>query len=259
MKHFEASQTSYEQPTLPFEMSAIPATPEAQDRRGWTVAINGENVEEPVESASLTQGRMGIDIEYGQRPEGYDGVVIRERGGGGAVTIPYMVHPNSGDVYVGVVEEFRPTLGGNVLNVPRGFMDAGETHRDTATRELQEETGFKAIGSRVVQLAQGLNPNSTYFDTSRSEDEGVSIFAVPVHESELDHVVQDDGSETYVFPGHIRQQAEGNKPAERILGSKFVLVEEAMQSRDMFTSAAAGHLLTGLFTGRLPYITGQQV
>ena len=251
----QAKQTPQsQQETLPFEMVAI--SPEDQPRRGWEIQVNGEVVDGPVADAVFAQKKMGIEVQYGKRPEGYDGVIVRELGGGGAVTIPYMVD-KQGEIFVGVVEENRPLLGGKVLNVPRGFLDKGETHKDAASRELAEETGYRALGARVIKLVQGLNPNSTYFDTSRSEEEGVSIFAVRVEPEELELIQDENGADVYVFPAHVREQAEGDKPAERILGSRFIPVAEAATSRDMFTSAATGQLMTALFTGKVPYMTAK--
>ena len=76
------------------------------------------------------------------RPEGYDGFIIREQGGG-ATTIPYMI-TSEGGIYVGVVEENRATLGGVTENIPRGMQSKAETHEQTAARELLEETGYVA-------------------------------------------------------------------------------------------------------------------
>jgi 8-oxo-dGTP pyrophosphatase MutT (NUDIX family) len=233
-----------EQPTL-FEMDEIPATPEAQARRGWQLNVNGEGVDD-VTQAHLIHPGMGIEVAYGKRPEGYDGVVIREPGG--AVTLPYMVDQDGG-IFVGVVEEHRPTMGeARTKNVPRGFSDFGESKRETAARELQEETGYRALGSRMVKLAEGLNPNSTFFDYSKSPDSGVSIFAIPVTAQELETDHDEDGNVFYSFPADVREQAEGDKQGERILGSRFIPISEALQSRDMFTSAAAGQLVGHLLS-----------
>lgn len=228
---------------LPFEMSEIPQTPEDQAKRGWELQIDGEPVDQ-VAVAKLVQEKMGIEVTYGKRPEGYDGVVIREPGG--AVTLPYMIDANGG-IFVGVVEEYRPTMGEEkTKNVPRGFSDFGETKEQTATRELAEETGYRTLGKRLLKLTEGLNPNSTFFDYSRAKDEGVSIFAVPLQAEELELAHDDEGNVFYTFPAHVQAQAEGDKTAERILGSRFIPVSEAVQSRDMFTSAAAGQLVIHL-------------
>lgn len=219
-----------------------------QSRRGWGVEVDGESVDD-VSGVALSNQRMGIEVEYGMRPEGYDGVVIREPGG--AATIPYMIGPD-GRIYVGVVTERRPTMGESFTdNIPRGFSDFKEggnkeTAEETAIREMAEETGYMALGSRLIKLAEGLNPNSTFFDYSRSPKEGVTIFGLKVEQDELEMVAREDGSKYFVFPETIRDKAGGDKVAERILGSRFVTLEQALASRDMFTSAAAGQLVAHL-------------
>lgn len=228
---------------LPFEIT--PITPEDQAKRGWELSVNGQTVTDVAE-ASLAHSKMGVEVIYGKRAEGYDGFVIREPGG--AVTLPYMID-HDGGIYIGVVEEYRPTMGeAKTKNVPRGFSDFGETKEQTATRELKEETGFEALGKGMVKLAQGLNPNSTFFDYSRSNEDGVSIFAVPVTTEDLVLEHSENGDVYYTFPSHVQNQAEGDKAAERILGSRFIPISEALQSRDMFTSAAAGHLVVHLLS-----------
>ena len=232
--------------TKPFEVKDLSPEIENQAKRGWTITINNQELDIPITSAALENKQMGIDVNYGQRPEGYDGMIITENGGG-AVTIPYMIDAD-GNVFIGVVKEYRPALGGDTLNIPRGFLDAGETHKETAVRELAEETGFRAMGSRMVTLAQGLNPNSTYFNTSKSDEDGVSMFAVKIEPDELELTHDEKGNVFYAFPAHVRTQAEQDKTAERILGSEFIPLAQALKSRDMFTSAATGQLLSHLLS-----------
>lgn len=230
-------------PQIPFEMEGIDHTSQAD--RGWELRVNDELVED-VHKAELTHPNMGISVEYGKRPEGYDGFIIREQGG--AATIPYMID-GTGAFYVGMVQEYRPTMGESVTqNIPRGFSDFGESKEDTAVRELGEETGYKALGSRMIKLAEGLNPNSTHFDFSRSKEDGVSIYAIEVKNAELELIHDDSGNVFYSFPETIRSQAQNDKAAERILGSVFVPLAEALKSRDMFTSAAAGQLVSYLLS-----------
>ncbi|EJD07172.1 uncharacterized protein FOMMEDRAFT_144906 [Fomitiporia mediterranea MF3/22] len=45
-----------------------------------------------------------------------------------------------------IIEQFRPPIGNFVVELPAGLIDEGETPEQTAIRELEEETGFKADG-----------------------------------------------------------------------------------------------------------------
>ncbi|KAI8998928.1 NUDIX hydrolase domain-like protein [Trametes punicea] len=50
-----------------------------------------------------------------------------------------------------IIEQFRPPIDRYVVELPAGLISEGETAEDTAIRELEEETGFKASG--VVQTS----------------------------------------------------------------------------------------------------------
>lgn len=205
--------------------------PEAS--RGWEVSINGEDPSKNVDLLDITNERLGTSITYGQRSEGYDGVVIHERNGGGAVTAPYTV--SDGELYVGVLREERQTMGGLVWNVPRGMLDLGETHEAGAAREYSEETGQRAL--KLIELVRELNCNSAVFDTSRP-GEGIRIFGVEIDASDLHY---DAYTDTFTFPANTHPIGRGSL-GERILGTRFLHAEEAVQSPDMFTVAAVGLL-----------------
>ncbi len=237
------SQQSEPQEHSSFEVTPIPDGA----KRGWTVSTNGEDQTATTSHASLTHEGLGIQVKFGMRPEGYDGFIIRERGGGGAATIPYMIDADGG-IYVGVVEEKRATMGEKpVRNIPRGAQSKGETHVETASRELREESGYLAETGRFALLAEGLNSNSAFFDTSRSDQDGISMYALRVQQDELELSHDDDGNVFYVFPEKVNKEAEPDV-TEKILGSRFIPLEAALKSRDMFTSAAAGHLLADLLS-----------
>jgi len=150
-------------------------TLETEHQRGWQ--LDGQ--------VELHNPHIGTTVTYGMRPEGYDGVVIHERRGGGAVTVPYVVE--EGEPYIGLLHEERQLMGGMVWNVPRGMLQPDETHEEGALREFHEETGYLAVGRTVDLLAMEVNSNSAVFDTSR-EGEGIRLgdagirthFEVPV-------------------------------------------------------------------------------
>jgi 8-oxo-dGTP pyrophosphatase MutT (NUDIX family) len=233
----------------PYEISEIPEG----YKSGWTIFVDGKEVN-PVKSVQLINDNINMSVNYGMRPEGYDGFVIRETGG--AVTIPWMIDQD-GQIFVGLVEEYRPTTGAErTLNAPRGMAISGENHVDTARREFKEETG-KDIGSRAVQLTSGVNINSTAYDNSRDENPGVSAYAVNIDTDELEISYEDDGTLFYKFPDAVARNAD-NKVVEKIYGTKFVPLREALDSKDMFTVFSVG-LLMGKILNRGDYIVPQVV
>lgn len=51
--------------------------------RGWNAIVDGNPM--TVGSLTIENQRIGLRFDYGMRPEGYDGVIIHERGEGVAV------------------------------------------------------------------------------------------------------------------------------------------------------------------------------
>lgn len=243
-----------------------------QGKRGWKVTLNGEEVE-TVNSLVISSERVGTSFIYGQRQEGYDGVIARERSGGGAVTVPYMIDEN-GQIFIGVVVESRPTVDElPIENVPRGVLEPGESHQKGAERETLEEMGFDAevtpediergrefkILSRFTLLAAGLNMNSALYDT-RVESEGggkagISVFSVEVSKEALTEAYDEGGREMFVFKPELLQAPNLDKGTEKIYGSRFIPLEEAAASPDAFTAAATGLVVTALVTGKLSHPT----
>jgi len=64
----------------------------------------------------------------------------------GIVVVPFV-----GDK-VGLVHVFRHATGQSGWEVPRGFIDAGETPEGAALRELEEEAGLRCAFENVVDL-----------------------------------------------------------------------------------------------------------
>ena len=220
-----------------------PSANNHDDHSNWTILVDGKEIK--ASEVSISNPHIGTLLKYGKRPEGFKGFVISERGG--SVILPY-THAPDGKVYVGLVDEYRSTVGKKpTLNAPRGMVDSGESSKITASRELKEETGLdisRSLGVRaLVPLKHGVNPNSTYFDTSGNKG-GVNFFALKIDSEHLELRQSDDGKPYYTFPDNVERQVDTTR--EQIYGTKFVPITEALDSNDMFTGYAAGQLLLHL-------------
>lgn len=233
------------------EVTNVSPIPESdQGKRGWVLEVNGEVIPN-VRSASLTQTTMHVKLEYGKTPAGYDGLALEEPGGGGSVTIPFV--EIDGEVYIGMAIENRPYSGGRVPNVPRGFLDPGESHFEVATREPGEEMQYEPI-KKDVELLEGesMNPNSTFFVTI-GPDKGVRFFKLEVDPNEVRVAEDSENPVNKVFefnPGVLKAK-EGDRLGERIYGSKFYHWTKAVKVKDMFTSAGVGRLIADEIYPRL--------
>lgn len=189
--------------------------------------------------------RYGL-LRYGFTVGGYDSWSFREAGGGGVVTVPFAFKERA--LLIGVIEQQRPNQGGKVLNVPRGFIEAGEVHERAAARELWEETGLR--GEPHELDGAPMNANSAFFETD-PPGRGVRAFAFELPEDWLERsgahwmlassrVAADDAS--------VRERA-----VEQIGRLLFIPWTEAAMLSDMFTVASVARLMATLQrNGRLP-------
>lgn len=214
-----------------------PISPERQRSRNWHVCINGAQVPD-VSFLTIDHKVIGT-LSYGDTPAGYDGWAFHEAGGGGAVTMPFTAIDDV--LWVGLVQQHRHNQGGDVWNVPRGFLDSGESHQNAASRELAEETGYLVDAGTVFRLpGVGANPNSTFFETW-GDGEGVGFFALEVSP---DNLMCKEGN--LVFRTEHLDSSEhnrSNRTAEMIWRSRFFRWEEAVFMGDMFSNAAVARLL----------------
>jgi ADP-ribose pyrophosphatase YjhB (NUDIX family) len=232
----------------PYEIAPIGADPESQAKRGWDVYINGELVADPVESVRLVNDRMGRNVEYGQRPEGFDGVGAHEPGGGGAVTIQHFVAEDERGfprLFSSTAIEFRGPMGGTVANVPRGFLDPGQTHKQAAQDETRMETGQHVEEEKITQLGVAVNANSDMYNTAGvtadGQREGVRLYEVQVPRDQVEPHKGADGRTYYTFTAEVADRAGDKKSHERIERTVFVPIE-TVETPDMFTEAAASRL-----------------
>lgn len=144
------------------------------EKRAWEIFLDGQRVD--AGEVILRHPTLGLSIELGLRPEGYQGPVVIESGGGGSVTLPWFRHPDTGEVMVGLLMETRPNMGGPVLCITGGMVAVGETHDQTAEKEGKEEGGFEAP---VVELpGAALNNNRLFWVADPKKGEGVHCYAV---------------------------------------------------------------------------------
>lgn len=64
-----------------------------------------------------------------------------------------------------LVRQWRYGIQGVSLEVPGGLVEPGESHRETARRELEEETGYRA---RAIERLGIVHPNPALFDNRMS-------------------------------------------------------------------------------------------
>lgn len=211
-----------------------------QAKRGWKVRVNGL-LQEPIGSVQLTQEKMGINVEYGMTPAGFDGLAMEEAGGGGSVMVPFVEIDR--EIFIGLVEEKRPYAGGIVLNIPRGFLTPGETHFETARRELLEETGYEPAEKRVAPLmGELMNPNSTFFVTD-TIDKGVKPYKIAIDRREVKLVVVSETPTDRIYEFDQSVLKPASKMGERVMKARFYHWTRATQLKDMFTVAAVGRIV----------------
>ena len=100
---------------------------------------------------------------------------------GGAVVLPLLPNKN-----VVMIRQFRKPIERDVLEIPAGKIEQGESPEETAFRELQEETGYMANNMTLltkmypsvgyseeilyIYLATDLEPGETDFDENEDID-----------------------------------------------------------------------------------------
>lgn len=163
-----------------FRMKRIPEG----KTRGWKVDIEKNDVGE---IARLSLSSQFGTVTYGLRPEGYDGWVFREVGGGGSATLFFSVDPE-GTLLIGLLQENRSNMGKEpVWCIAGGFVDPGETHKQTQLREASEETAVAGEKTDFLLPGRHTNCNRAFF-VADAENEDAHLYAreIPFEELETD-------------------------------------------------------------------------
>jgi ADP-ribose pyrophosphatase YjhB (NUDIX family) len=205
----------------------------------WQIFIDGQPIEHYSHLAAKSKYgvmNLGISPDLGQH------ITFQEPGGGGSVIIPFVLiqeqqivglkelnKKQDYQVYAGLIEQQRDRQGGLVWNVPRGYVNQGDSHSQTAAKELTEETGLS--GQPFLLPGQSLNPNSSYFETGK--DNGVQIYAINLGPDQASWqagqvVLLDNPQPTEVH--------------EKVGQCRFFPLAELTQLGDMFSVAAEARL-----------------
>ena len=210
--------------------------------------------------------RLGAMYSYGIHPSAppdrlYDGIWKRERLGGGTVIVPYAEEPETKQIYVGLLWQWRilHTPKQPVLAVPRGFTieydqlkppahmtrkDIEEIHLQTALTELEEEMFTGMVSPDMLhRLGPPLNTNNADVDTA-GEGEGIYFYSV-----ELPWIYLTTDAESNLVLKEEFQSHQGVQ--EGIVTCQFRLLVEVLDILDDPDDPTAGCALTETAIARL--------
>lgn len=106
-----------------------------------------------VDGRRVYDGRVfDVELDRVRFPDGSIGELEIIRHPGAAAVVP-LLDPDpeaTGQPFVVLIRQYRYAAGGFVWEVPAGKLDPGESPERCAGRELEEETGYRAV--RLVRL-----------------------------------------------------------------------------------------------------------
>jgi ADP-ribose pyrophosphatase len=116
----------------------------------------------------LYSGRIvNLDLDTVGFPDGSTGKIEMLRHPGASAVVPFVDDPRDVDPRVLLIRQFRHAADGFIWEVPAGRLDPGESPEDCAHRELEEETGLRAMA---------LERLTTIYTTPGFTDERIHLF-----------------------------------------------------------------------------------
>jgi ADP-ribose pyrophosphatase len=98
-----------------------------------------------VSSRRVYSGRvLNLDVDRVRFPDGAEGELEIIRHPGASAVVPLLDDPGAVDPRIVLIRQYRYAAGGFVYEIPAGRLDAGESPRACARRELEEEAGYRA-------------------------------------------------------------------------------------------------------------------
>ena len=153
--------------------------------------LHAVNLETRVSSKRIYEGKV-LNLRVDEVKIGNGNTARREvvEHPGAAAIVPIL-----GEAEVILVRQYRYPIGSDLLEIPAGTLRANESPEDCATRELEEETGYRcseiakmtecfvAPGYSTekihIYLARGLTKTQTKMD----EDESINLERCPFSEA----------------------------------------------------------------------------
>jgi len=168
------------------------------------------------------QGRkFSFEVNRLRLPNGVEGEMECVRHPGGAVAVPL-----TDDGKLILVRQYRFSSGRRLLEFPAGTIESGEAPLETAQREIQEETGYRATQwDRLGQfyLAPGYSDEIIYSYLAR----GLELLD---HPPQMD---EDEDMEVVILAiSELEQAILDGEPVDGKSIASFMLLRPFLQQRE---------------------------
>jgi ADP-ribose pyrophosphatase len=149
-------------------------------------------------SRRIHTGRvLNLDIDKVRFPDGSEGELEIIRHSGASAVVPVLDESIVPDPRIILIRQYRYAADGFVYEIPAGRLDPGESPRDCAARELEEEAGYRA---------EDINLLLTIYTTPGFTDERIHLFRAERLTSVATRRERDEFLETVELPLSVAMQ-----------------------------------------------------